>query len=119
MNSSLVAIGTLLKSNISEKCLINFLMNLSNQALRDYLKFANICKGSSSKKKTDLVEMIVYGCITNKLNKNEIKDLSIKEMNKILKEHDIILKSLPGYGNTELKRQDLKPYDTSVDNVEI
>ena len=65
-----------------------FLMNVSNQALRDYLKFPNIYKGSSSKKKTDLVEMIVYGCITNKLNKNEIKDISIKEMNKILKEHD-------------------------------
>ena len=124
MNSSLVAIGTLLKSNIGERCQINFLMNVPNQALRDYLKFANICKGNSSKKKTDLVEMIVYGCITNKLNKNEIKDISIKETNKILKEHDIILKSLPGYGNAELKRQDMKPCDTSVDdklsiNVEI
>ena len=124
MNSSLVAIGTLLKSNIGEKCLINFLMNVPNQALRDYLKFANIYKGNSSKKKTDLVEMILYGCITNKLNKSEIKDISIKETNKILKEHDIILKSLPGYGNAELKRQDMKPCDTSVDdklsiNVEI
>ena len=124
MNASLVAIGTLLKSNIGEKCLINFLMNVPNQALRDYLKFANIHKGNSSKKKTDLVEMIVYGCITNKLNKSEIKDISIKETNKIWKEHDIILKSLPGYGNAELKRQDMKPCDTSVDdklsiNVEI
>ena len=59
MNSSLVAIGTLLKSNIDEKCLINFLMNVPNQALRDYLKFANIYKGNSSKKKPDLVEMIL------------------------------------------------------------
>ena len=124
MNSSLVAIGTLLKSNIGEKCLTNFLMNVPNQALRDYLKFANIYKGNSSKKKTDLVEMILYGCITNRLSKSEIKDISIKETNKILKEHDIILKSLPGYGNAELKRQDMKPCDTSVDdklsiNVEI
>ena len=124
MNSSLVATGTLLKSNIGERCQINFLMNVPNQALRDYLKSANIYKGNSSKKKTDLVEMIVYGCITNKLNKNEIKDISIKETTKILKEHDIILKSLPGYGNAELKRQDMKPCDTSVDdklsiNVEI
>ena len=116
MNSSLVAIGTLLKSNIGEKCLINFLMNVPNQPLGDYLKFANIYKRNSSKKKTDLVEMIIYGCITNKLNKNEIKDISIKETNKILKEHDIILKLLPGYGNAELKRQDMKPCDTSVDD---
>ena len=43
--------------------------------------------------------MIVYGCITNKLNQNEIEDISIKETSKILRERGIILKSLPGYGN--------------------
>ena len=91
MNSSLVAIATLIKSNIGERCLINILMNISTPALRDYLKLANISKGNSSKKKTNLVEMIVYGCINNKLNKNELKDISIKETNKILKEKGIIL----------------------------
>ena len=73
-------------------------------------------KGNSSKKKTTLVEMIVYGCITNKLNKNEIEDISIKETNKILKENGIILKSLPGYGNTEVKRKDMNPCDNYVDD---
>ena len=73
-------------------------------------------KGNSSKKKTNLVEVIVYGCITNKLNKNEIEDISIKETNKILKENGIILKSLPGYGNTEVKRKDMKPCDNYVDD---
>ena len=34
MNSSLVAIGILVKSNIGEKCLINLLMNISTQPLR-------------------------------------------------------------------------------------
>ena len=105
MNSSLVAIATLIRGNIGERCLINILMNISTPALRDYLKLANISKGNSSKKKTNLVEMIVYGCITNKLNKNEIDDISIKETNKILKEKEIILKSLPGYGNAELKKK--------------
>ena len=124
MNSSLVAIGILVKSNIGERCLINILMNISTQALRDYLKLANIYKGKSPKKKTNLVEMIVYGCITNKLNKNEIEDLLIKETNKILKENGIILKSLPVYGNGEVKREDMKPCDNNVDdklsiNVEI
>ena len=42
MNSSFVAISTLIKNNIGEKCLINFLMNISAQALRDYLECANI-----------------------------------------------------------------------------
>ena len=43
-------------------------MNISTQLLRDYLECTNIYKGKTSKKKTGLVEMIVYGCITNKLN---------------------------------------------------
>ena len=50
MNSSLVAISTLVKSNIGEKCLINILMNISTQSFRDYLRLANIYKGTSTKK---------------------------------------------------------------------
>ena len=81
MNSSFVAIGTLIKSDIGEKCLINLLMNISAQALRDYLECANIYKGTSPKKKTDLIEMIVYRCITEKLNKNGLEDISTKQAN--------------------------------------
>ena len=72
MNSSFVAISTLIKSDIEEKRLIKFLMNMPAQPLRYYLKCANICKGYSSKKTTDLIEMTVYGCITDKLNKEGI-----------------------------------------------
>ena len=43
-------------------------MNVSAQALRNCLECTNIYKGNSPKKKTDLIEMIVYGCITEKLN---------------------------------------------------
>ena len=85
MNSSLVAISTLVKSNIGERCLVNILMNISTTTLRDYLKLTNIYKSNSSKKKTNHVEMMVYGCITNKLDKNKIEDVSIKKANKILK----------------------------------
>ena len=35
VNSSFVAISTLVKSDIGEKCLINILMNISTQALKD------------------------------------------------------------------------------------
>ena len=42
---------------------------MSAQALRDNLECANIYKGSSPKKKTDLIEMIVYGCTTEKIKK--------------------------------------------------
>ena len=64
MNSAFVAISILVKSNIGEKCLTNFLMNVSAKGLRDYLECANIYKGTSPKKKTDLIEMIIYGCIS-------------------------------------------------------
>ena len=61
MNSSFVAISTSIKSNIGEKCLVNFLMNISTQSLKVNLKLANIYKGNALKKKTDLIKMIVYG----------------------------------------------------------
>ena len=110
MNSSFVAISTLIKNYIGEKCLINFLMNISVQALRDYLECANIYKGNSSNKKTDFIEMIVYGCITDKLNKEVTEDISTKRANQILSKNKIIVKSLPGYGNAELRKKEIKPY---------
>ena len=67
-------------------------MNISTQALKDNLKCANIYKGNASKKKTDLVEMIVYGCITDGLNKNGIKDISAKQANQILNKKGIMVK---------------------------
>ena len=64
MNPAFVAIITLVKSNTGEKCLMNFLMNVSAKGLRDYLECANIYKETSPKKKTDLIEMIIYGYIS-------------------------------------------------------
>ena len=79
MNSSLVAISTLVQSIISRQCLINFLTDVSSQSLRCYLKLANIYGGNCNKKKTDLIEMIIYGCIANKLNKKTIQDISLNK----------------------------------------
>ena len=44
------------------------------------------------------------------LDKNEIEDISLKEAKKILKENKIMLGSLPGYGNAELKKKDIVPF---------
>ena len=85
-------------------------MNISSQSLRGYLKLASIYDGNSNKKKTDLVEMIVYGCMINKLNKEPIKDILINRTINILKEHDISIKSLTGYGNIGLGKKDIKSY---------
>ena len=99
MDSSLVCISILAKSNISRQCLINFLSEVSSQSLRHYLKLANIYDGNSNKKKSDLIEMIMYDCMNGKLKNKIIDDISINKAHNISKEHDIIIKSLPGYGN--------------------
>ena len=78
MNSKFAVMSTLVKSNIEEKCLIKFLMNVSTKGLKDYLECASIYKGTSPKKKTDLIEMIVYGCMTGTLNKKDLEDMKIK-----------------------------------------
>ena len=72
-------------------------MNTSAQVLRDYLECANIYKGTLPKKKSDIIEIIVYGCITEKLNQKQIEDISTKQANQILNKSSIIVKSLPGY----------------------
>ena len=95
---------------LTERCLINILMNISSISLRSYLKLTSAYDGNSNRKKTDLVKMIVYGCITNKFNKEPIKDISINKAYNILKEKDIFIKSLPGYGNIGLKKKGIKPY---------
>ena len=110
MNSSFVSICVLMKSNLGERCIINTLMNMSSQAWRFYLKYANIYDGNSNKKKADLVEMIVYGCITNQIGKEPIKDITSNKVNNIVKEKNILIKSLPGYGNTGLRKKDIKPH---------
>ena len=119
VNSSFVSIETLIKSNLGEKCLINILMNISSDALRDYLERGQIYKGTSSKKKTDLVEMIVYGHITDKINKMRMEAISKKETNQILRSNKILVKSLPGYGNIELKRKEIVAYDNKECSMKI
>ena len=97
--SSFVSIATLVKSNLGEMCLTNILMYISTKALSDYLQCTKIYKGASSKKKTNLVEMIVYGHITNEINKIHPIDISKTERSQILKQNEINVRSLPGHDN--------------------
>ena len=62
--------------------------------------------------------MIVYGCITNTLDKNKIEDISIKEANKTINENKIRLKSLLGYGNAELKKKDM-PFENHKLSIRV
>ena len=107
MNSNLAVISTLVKSDISERCIINFLTNVSSRALRNYLECGNIYKGNYPKKKADLIEMIIYGCINGKLINKQIEDISMKQANLILNKNAISTKSLPGYGNARLRKKEI------------
>ena len=110
MNSSFACISILVKNNTNRQCLINFLNEVSSQSLRYYLKLANIYDGNSNRKKSDLIEMIMYGCMNGKLKNKRIEDICINKAKSILNEKNILIKSLPGYGNLRLRKKDLKPY---------
>ena len=116
MNSSLVCIGILVKSNTSRLCLINFLNRVSSNALRAYLGLAEVYDGNANKKKSDLIEMIVYGCMNGKLKNKVVDEISVKRAHTILTENNINFKSLPGYGNKGLRKKDIKPYVENKSN---
>ena len=51
MNSSLVCVGILVKSNISKHCLIKFLNEASSSVLHNYLDAAEVYHGNANKKR--------------------------------------------------------------------
>ena len=110
MNSSFVCISILVKSRLPKNCLINYLNEVSSQSQRSYLRLANTYDGTSNKKKSDLIEMIIYGCMNGKLKDTNFDDISNNKVNTIFKEKGISIKSLRGCGNLGLKKKDLKPY---------
>ena len=116
MNSSLACIGILVKSNITRQCLINFLNGLPSRALRACLGLAEVYDGNANKKKSDLIEMIVYGCMNDKLKNKVVDEISVKRAYTILRENNININSLPGYGNMGLRKKDIKPYVENKSN---
>ena len=63
MNASFIMISVLVKSNLSDKCLISALYSIDSKALRNYLGIVEIYDNNSSKSKIYLIQMIVYGYI--------------------------------------------------------
>ena len=116
MNSSLVFIGILGKINISKHCLIKFLNDVSSNTLRRCLGLTEVYDGNANKKKSDLIEMIVYGCMNGKLKNKVVDEISVKKAYAILRENNVTVKSLPGYGNMGLRKKDIKPYVENKSN---
>ena len=73
-------------------CFINHLNEVSSQSLRSYLRLANIYDGNSNKKKIDLIELIIYGCMNGKLKNMDTNNISNNKVNSILKEKGISIK---------------------------
>ena len=107
MNSTFVMIGILMKRNLNGRCSLNALMSINNEFLWDYLGLANIYDGNSNKRKSDLIEMIVYAYMNGKLIKKPLQDISTNNAINILKEKKISIKSLPCYDNSKLKKEDI------------
>ena len=63
--------------------------------------------------------MIVYGHITDKINKMRIEDISKKEANQILRSNKILVKSLPGHGKIGLKRKEIVACDNKECSIKI
>ena len=63
--------------------------------------------GNANKKKSDLIEMVIYGYINNELKNKVIEDISYNKAVKLLKEKNINVKGLPGYGNIDMKKADI------------
>ena len=110
MNSSLVCVGILVKNKISKHYLIKFLNKVSSSALHRYLGLAEVYDGNANKKKSDLIEMIVYGCMNGKLKNKVLDEISVKRAYTILRENNINIKLLPEHGNMRLRKKDIKPY---------
>ena len=105
MNAGFVITSILVKSNLSKKCLINALYNIDRRVLHNYLGLAKIYDGNSNKSKADLIEMIVYGHIKNKLKKEQVNNISSNNAYKILRDKGINILSLPGHGHMNVKRK--------------
>ena len=108
MNTIFVMISILVKSNLSDKCLINAVYSIDSKVLHNYLGIVEIYDSNSGKSKCDLIEMIVYGYIKGKLKKDSVSDISLNSAFKILKDKGINVISLPGYGNVKLCRKDIQ-----------
>ena len=59
------------------------------------------------KRKTDLVEMVLFGHIIDKLNKMGIEGNTKNEAKQILQRFNIRVRSLLVYGNVGLKRKEI------------
>ena len=103
-----LCIETLLNSNILHDNLISFLNKVVSTSLKQYLRYANIYTGSRIKSKHQLIEMIMYGFMCNKINDIPSIEVSDKDkFKKAIEKCKIDIEKLPGYGNCHKRKRHL------------
>ena len=84
--SAFVCIATLLNSKTPRDQIISFLNTIQSNSLKQYLLYANIYSGVGPKTKNQLIEMIIYGCMCNKIKDiQSIESIDRNIADKILK----------------------------------
>ena len=63
--------------------------------------------------------LLVYWHIKDKISKLHAEDISKTEAKQILKQNNIIVKSLPGHGNMGLKRKEIMAYGNKECSIKI
>ena len=81
--SAFLYFPTLLNSNTPHDYLISFLNRVEKTSLKKYLRSANIHTGSTIKSKHQLIEMIMYGFMCNKIN--DIPSIEVSDKGKFKK----------------------------------
>ena len=98
--SAFLCIATLLKSNVPKEHIIKFLKKVESDCLRQKLKLAKIYSGVSSKTKNQLIEMIIYGFMCDKIkDMGSIHDFDKNKFNALINKCNIVQNELVGYGN--------------------
>ena len=101
-----LCIANLLNLNIPHDYLISLLNKVESTSLKQYLIYANIYNGSRIKSKHQLIEMIMYRCMCNKINDISSIEVSDKDkFKKTIEKCNIDIKKLLGYGNCNKKKE--------------
>ena len=106
--SAFLCMATVLNSNIPHDDLISFLNQVESTSLKQYLRYANVYTGSRIKSKIQLIEMIIYGFMCDKVS--DIPSIEVSDKNKFKKtieKCNTDIKKLPGYGHCNKRKRDL------------
>ena len=104
--SVFLCIATLLSSNLTLDDIISFLNRVEINSLKQYLQYAKIYTGSGIKSKNQLIEMIIYGFMCEKIiNIQSIEDINTHNFKQTIEKCNINISKLPGYDSYSKKKK--------------